>query len=40
MFGSNGGMFGFTIGNPKYLGGLGCSSGPSRSEPPHPGSNG
>jgi len=40
MFGGNGGLFGFTIGNPKYLGGLGSSSGPSRSKPPPPRSNG
>jgi hypothetical protein len=34
MFGGNGGLLGFTIGNPKYLG------GPSGFEPPLGGFNG
>jgi len=39
LFGDNGGLLGFTIGNPKYPRGIGCLSGPGRFEPPLLGSN-
>jgi len=34
LFGGNGGLLGFMIGNPKYLGGPGGLSGPSGSKLP------
>ncbi len=40
MFSVNGGLPGFTIGNPKYLGGLRGPSGPSGYGPPPPRSDG
>jgi len=40
LFGGNGGMSRFIIGNPKYPGGPRSFGGPIRSKPPPPKSNG
>jgi hypothetical protein len=40
MFGGNGGLLGFIIGNPKYLKGSRGLGGLGKSEPPPLGSNG
>jgi hypothetical protein len=40
LFGGNGGLLGFIIGNPKYHDGFGGPGGPGGFKPPPPGSNG